>query len=370
MNPIKNEKKTEEKNNLQRVVTASTTQLSEPPLEFSLEGLAANHAFLEERYAVNDPSYKYKGNCTKAYAEALADKFLDREFSKIQNITFPKLIEREYTDQRCRNEIETLITKNKSIKTLSPTIRHFHKSIVNAGHSGTLSPYDGWQKLKSDKALFRKFYLNRVRCSDWFNEKQGKNREWLVRGEVPEFIYGIGLTTSASFPLVSYFKPHLAKYLVRKYLAEFASIFDPFSGYSGRMMGVLALGKNYIGCDLNEVALDESQQIYDFMKSSLIKHGLSPICDLKKTNAETNIYEGEALLTCSPYGSTEKYPIGDTPEHSCDDWIDICLRQYKCRRYVFVTDGNISKWKKNIVEELVNTCHWGKNSEYVVVVEA
>ena len=45
----------------------------------------------------------------------------------------------------------------------------------HANRKGCLSPYDYWQKLKTDKELFKTFYENRLRCSDWFNEKQGAN---------------------------------------------------------------------------------------------------------------------------------------------------------------------------------------------------
>ena len=86
-------------------------------------------------------------------------------------------------------------------------------------------------------------------------------------------------------------------------------------------------------------------------------------------NAETNSYIGECLLTCPPYDDIERYPIGDVLLHNCDDWIDICIRQCDCRRYVFVVDNRIEKWKSNVVEEISNRSHFEKNVEYVVVIE-
>ena len=39
------------------------------------------------------------------------------------------------------------------------------------------------------------------------------------------------------------FKPYLAKYLISEFLPDSNIIFDPFSGFSGRMLGAASLGK-------------------------------------------------------------------------------------------------------------------------------
>ena len=50
---------------------------------------------------------------------------------------------------------------------------------------------------------------------------------------------------------------------------------------------------------------------------------------------------------------------------TCDDWIDLCLKQYKCREYLFVVDKT-EKYKANIVETIDNKSHFSKNKEYVI----
>lgn len=308
-------------------------------------------------------------NCTKEYSAELIQKFGQREFEKIQDIEFPVLQEKPIEIEKCINEVMSLLTSTKSSKTISPTIKKFHVSMIKANRFGKLSPYDGWMLMKTSKEAFIKFYDNRLRCSDWFKEKKGENMKYLHEGYVPEFIYGIGLTTSGKYPIVTYFKPHLAKYLTEKYLASYDTVFDPFSGYSGRMMGVVCSGKNYIGRDLCVDSVNESNEIWNFMKPFVERKFNKDICcDIDVADACVGNGKYQCLLTCSPYGNIEQWQGVPCMGYSCDKWIDICLKNYDCEKYVFVTDDNITKYKKYVMENLENTSHWGTNTEYVVVI--
>lgn len=308
-------------------------------------------------------------NCTKEYAAELVAKFSQREYERIQNIPFPPIQEKPIDMEKCAKEIVGLVAQTKSIKTLSPTIKKFHVSMIKANREGKLSPLDGWNLMKMSKSVFDKFYENRLRCSDWFKEKKGANMHYLHEGYVPDFIYGIGLTTSGKYPIVTYFKPHLAKYLCETYLSSYNTVFDPFSGYSGRMIGALCAGKNYIGRDLCEESVNESKDIWKFMEPLIQNKMKTPVfCDLDVADACTSTGAYECLLTCSPYRNIEQWQ-GVTPlGYSCDKWIDICLMNYDCQKYVFVTDDLISKYKDYVVEKLENTSHWGSNYECVIVI--
>ena len=308
-------------------------------------------------------------NCTKEYAAELVQKFSGREFEKIQNIDFPCLQEKPIDIERCVNEVLSLMKSTKSSKTISPTIKRFHKSMIKANRDGKLSPYDGWKLMKMSRPAFEKFYDNRLRCSDWFKEKGGDNMKYLHEGYVPEFIYGIGLTTSGKYPIVTYFKPHLAKYLIEKYLNCYDTVFDPFSGYSGRMMGAVCTGKNYIGRDLCVDSVNESNEIWNFMKPFVEKKmNKEIVCDVAIADACTSEGKYQCLLTCSPYGNIEQWQGVPCYGYSCDEWIDICLKNYECEKYVFVTDDKIGKYKSYVTEYIQNTSHWGENVECVVVI--
>lgn len=313
------------------------------------------------------PTKTYKGNCTKEYTEKIVNLYIDREFNKIQGIEFPVTTENPISDKSCVNEFLNLQKEDKNWKTASKIIKKFHISMLKASVGNGDSPLEGWNKVKSDKEVFRKFYSNRLRCSDWFKEKD--NIKYLPIGFVPEFIYGIGLSTSRMFQYVTYFKPALAKYLIKKYLSEYRTIFDPFSGYSGRMIGTLASGRSYIGRDICKLSVNESIEIYNFIKPYVNNDLIHPItCDLGVADCITNKGSYECLLTCSPYGNIENWPGVESKNLSCDEWIDICIKNYDCSKYVFVTDDKITKYKGYVKESLVNTSHFGSNEEYVVVI--
>lgn len=308
-------------------------------------------------------------NCTKEESWEIVEKYWKREWEKIKLIDFPKTREYEITDKQCNNELKSLKNGIKSNKTLSNTIIKMHPSIKYANRRGNLSPYDYWQQLKVDSELFKKFYENRLRCSDWFNEKNGANFHYLKDGYVPEFIYGIGLSTSRKAPMVSYFKPALAKNIILKYLNQYKTIFDPCSGYSGRLIGSLCSNKNYIGYDINDTTIEESKNLFNYIRP------LFPnlTCNVQVMDSLNTNGQFECMLTCTPYENIEEWVDSRgnkiTSKMNCDEWIDKLTNNFKCERYIFVTDDNITKYKSNIVDELTNTSHFGSNKEYIVMIE-
>ena len=310
------------------------------------------------------PTKPYVGNCSKEFCEKIVEKYWEREYERIQYIDFPPTSFIMPNESKCINEFKQLM-KNEGVpnnKNMSNIVKYFHPSIIFANVHGNLSPFDGWQSIKNDPELFKTFYRNRLRCSDWF--KSEGRLKYLLRGVVMENTYGIGLSTSRMFQLVTYFKPKFAKYIIQKYLNDFITIFDPFSGYSGRLIGCLASGKNYIGQDLCKTTIEESNNVIEFLKQFTSN---TAIVECKDSIKEYGEYE--CLFTCSPYRDIEKWPDVKSVNYSCDKWIDICLSHYKCNRYVFVTDDKIEKYNKYIKEEITNTSHFKSNKEYIVVID-
>lgn len=221
-------------------------------------------------------------------------------------------------------------------------IQHFHKSIYNANRENRLSPIKAWE----DKNLIRKCALNRLK--------------YIGRCRPNDILQGFNVTKIA--PKVSVFKPDLAKLLITKYLQKYSTIVDPFSGFSGRMLGAVACGKKYIGYDINEIHVKESQEI---IKYKQINNIIVTIEDL--ISAPTRTYVNAALFTCSPYASKEHWLEDKVEiEKSCDEWIDLCIEKHKCDKYLFVVDKT-EKYKNNIVETIENKSHFGNNTEYVLL---
>ncbi len=214
-------------------------------------------------------------------------------------------------------------------------IRNYHHSIYHAHCGNSLSPYDGWYNddVLKKTILNRLIYINNVDPSK------------ILRG----------LYISKLAPRVSIFNPVLAKYLITKYLPEYTTIFDPFSGYSGRLLGACSLGKRYIGQDLNDNAVDEANQIISFLN-------LDATVSQKDTLESSGEYD--CLLTCPPYSTKEIY-ANETVFKSCDDWIDECLNRFNCNKYIFVV-GSTKKYKDFIVETLGTASHLTKITEYVI----
>lgn len=221
-------------------------------------------------------------------------------------------------------------------------IRFFHKSIYEASKKGKLSPLEAWQ----DKELIRKSALNRLRY---------------VKKCTPESVLQ-GFSVAQIAPKVSVFKPKLAERLIKKYLNDFSEIFDPFSGFSGRLIGAFRAGKAYLGQDIHPKHVAESNEIIQHLnieKAKIIQQNI--LTDTQKSF--------ECLFTCPPYGGKEHWnERNDEVEKSCDEWIDLCLEKYKCKRYLFVVDQT-EKYKDQIIEIIENKSHFGKNYEYVILLD-
>ena len=73
------------------------------------------------------------------------------------------------------------------------------------------------------------------------------------------------------------------------------------------------------------------------------------------------------MFTCSPYNDKENWGQ-DIKNLSCDEWIDICLKNFKCKKYIFIVD-HTNKYKDNIVETINNKSHFNENNEKVILIE-
>ena len=250
----------------------------------------------------------------------------------------------EFSDDRMKKDYEKLCTY-KDIKKNSrlgdSIISNFHKSIYDAHIGKKPSPKEAW----SDNELLDKCVRNRFIYSSNLSSHS--------------ILQGFNVCKIA--PKVSVFSAPLARRLIQIYLNDYSEIFDPFSGFSGRMLGACSLDKSYIGQDINKDHLEESKQIAEFL-------GLKNV-SLRVQNILEDSGEYECLFTCPPYGGKEHWNIkNDLIEKSCDEWIDECLSRFKCKTYLFVVDET-EKYRDYIVEDINNNSHFGNNKEYVIKID-
>ena len=251
----------------------------------------------------------------------------------------------EYSEERMRKDYEKLCTYRdikKNSRLGDSIISNFHRSIYDAHISTKPSPKEAW----NNRELLEKCVRNRFIYSSNLSSHS--------------ILQGFNVCKIA--PKVSVFSAPLAKRLIQTYLDKYNQIFDPFSGFSGRMLGACSLGIPYIGQDINVSHIKESKQIAEFL-------GLKDV-SLKVQNVlEDTKKEYECLFTCPPYGGKEHWNIkNDLIEKTCDEWIDECLNRFKCKTYLFVVDET-EKYKDYIVEEISNSSHFGNNKEYVIKID-
>lgn len=237
---------------------------------------------------------------------------------------------------------------NREILTNDPgdtsLINKFHKSIYYGKTKGCkYSPYEAW----FDKVFVKAICDNREKYSNYSDPLSPRS-----------IVYGFSATYRAK--KVSVFNPSLAKELVSKYLSDASVVFDPFSGFSGRMLGCIRNNIPYIGQDVNSDHVYESIQIIKY----LLGCGKNFIANVSVKNI-FNDFGGEydCLFTCPPYEDKEDWGNENQEILSCDEWIDECLKRYKCRKYLFVVDKTC-KYSDKIVQTIENKNHLNKHGDY------
>lgn len=263
-------------------------------------------------------------------------------FNWCRSIDFPYP---SYSEKRMKSDYSHLVSyvNDKYVPECrlgQSLIKHFHRSIYHCRVRNCVSPYDGWYDDNKLKQVIR----NRL----------------IYKNNVEPAKILAGFNMSKICPSVSTFNPILAKYLINKYLSDFGEIFDPFSGFSGRLLGAASLGKNYTGQDFNSTAVEESSKIIEFLDLDRNKYSVS-FKDVLESSGEY-----ECLLTCPPYNKKETYGQ-EIVFKECDQWIQECLTRFKCKRYVFVVDST-EQHKDNVVEEIHSASHLTKATEYVIVI--
>lgn len=320
-------------------------------------------------------------NASKEEINEIVKKHLDQRWEEFKRLDYYESVfsERGFPSEKdLMNDFYRIRKCDCAVTprtTIGLLIKYFHKSSSKAARQNSFSPYEYFEKLKSDEDLFKKFYTNRLSQSSWYNEKHGANRHFLEEGYVPPFIYTIGLTTSLLAPHVSMFKPTLAKNLIQKYLSKFDEIFDPFSGYSGRMLGTISLDKTYIGQDLNDETVKESNEILEFIKSHLSpieQMGFSDNTKVTVADAFKTTGDYECMITCPPYADKNGHQIETWKnsrdeviecEYDCDTIIEKCIDNYKCKKYLFIVDDSSEKFNHFVVEEIVNQGYINANKK-------
>lgn len=219
-------------------------------------------------------------------------------------------------------------------------IQHFHHSVWKCQCKGKISPYDAW----NNKELLEKCVRNRVIYSSVLSSQNIAN--------------GFGISKIA--PKISVFNPSIARYLLLKYTPDAKVVRDPFSGFSGRMLGACSLNMEYLGSDINSTTVNEAIRLKNFLnlKASLEVKDIEAIDD-------NNIYD--VCITCPPYNLKETWCM-EIKNKSCDEWIDILLDKIRAKTYIIIVDNTV-KYKDYIAESIEHKSHFVTSNEKVIVID-
>ena len=279
------------------------------------------------------------------------DEYVDYIFKMCRNIPFPSPKYSDIELLKSYHKLEIMKCDDKYHKSLSLNTRigdriinNFHESIYQAHRKGNISPYDAWY----DDKLLRKVIENRIIYQTYLNPNK--------------ILHGFNISKVAT--KVSVFSAGRARMLIYKYLNDCNEIFDPFSGFSGRMLGAVSLGKRYIGQDISPIHVRESNNMIGFLRNN----GININAYVTQSNVLKSNGEYECLFTCPPYQDIEQWQDVPVSKRTCDDWIDECLSRFKCRKYLFVVDYT-ERYLDYVVDEIKNKSHFGSNSEYVILIQ-
>lgn len=251
-----------------------------------------------------------------------------------------------YSDKRMLNDWKHLCNTSKYTPRNIPAnsiMTHFHKSIYTSNKNGKVSPVDAW----NNPELLRKCVENRfIYCPT-------KN--------ITSVHIARGFEKNQIAPRVSVFQPSVAREILSKYGDDCKTVVDPFSGFSGRMLGAASLGISYTGYDIRAGVIKESNEIINFLSLNNCKVECT---DSLKIN-DSNYYD--VLLTCPPYGGTERWIDVSNYNHS-DFYIKKCLELYNAGIYLFVV-SDTELFKDNVVGYIENKSHFSTNKELIIKIK-
>jgi hypothetical protein len=209
---------------------------------------------------------KYIAPLTKEQREELIDPIV--EYLKFQGFAYPddeKKIHKEW--KRLLDFKPDLDKKelynNSSVATYICKFfcKDFYKTKDKVGKKNMVDIF-------SDEKMLRKLVWNRLGLS-WY-DKYPLN-EGCFNLTVKMFIQGV--RSQRWVGMTSIFKPDIAKHIIMKYSEDNDVIYDPSSGWGGRMLGAAAVGnRTYIGIDpLTTTDLIRMRNFLDLKNCELFK---------------------------------------------------------------------------------------------------
>lgn len=172
-------------------------------------------------------------------------------------------------------------------------------------------------------------------------------REWGLKGMSNLWLSWIrrAVYMASGLPNSSYYRPHFSKQITMMTGKQNGTLFDPCAGWGGRMLGTVANGWNYVGCDPNVETYSHLLEIIDFLQiqDKVSLHNI-PAEDFDIESLELV----DVVLTSPPYFNLEVYTDADNQSYSKFDtyevWRDEWLYPLMDRSLNILKEDGISAW--------------------------
>jgi hypothetical protein len=271
------------------------------------------------------------------------DAWIEEIYQSCKSSPFPYP---QYSAERMKTDWKNLKRMNEYLHGAYPCnsiITNFHKSIYSSRKKGQPSPIEAW----NSPELLKKLILNR----------------FIYKSSLSSYTIARGFESSYIAPRVSVFQPGLARKLLSEYASDAKTCVDPFSGFSGRMLGATSLGMSYTGYEIREECAVESNEIIRFL--GLMDASVT-CSDSLNTIDET---EYDVLITCPPYKDKEVWN-NDMPNlHTTDYYVKKCLDNFKAKKYIFIVDEP-GVYADHVISTLDNKSHITSSKEKIVIITA
>jgi len=149
-------------------------------------------------------------------------------------------------------------------------------------------------------------------------------REWGLRSMSQLWLSWIrrAVFMCAGLPNSSFYRPHFAKQITSLTGLSQGTLFDPCIGWGGRMLGTVAQGWNYTGCDPNTTTFHNVNLILDFITQHQPAVFKFPVVKLHNIPAEQYRFDladpVDVVLTSPPYFNLEVYD--HAPNQCYNQW--------------------------------------------------
>lgn len=179
-----------------------------------------------------------------------------------------------------------------------------------------------------------------------------------------QILSALNITRTCKQP--SWFSKSFAKNIIKAYCTS-NTIVDPFAGWGARYDACMELGLKYVGSDFNPELVEWHHNV---------KHRNIGLCD-----ANNFYYDKEcSVFICPPYSDPktgrcfedynfENFDNAAKQKSQCE-WLSIVMKNVpNAKEYVMVCKVVDPGWEKYIVSTKTNKSHFGKNNEYILVVD-